>query len=90
MQLAGCQQGRGPDLTPSSDTTLRSVPTAPDKAFLVASACMRVRMTSRGCTQTLMAPPDKDPAHNSRKVFGCFKRSLSLIGQQSCWEEGGH
>ena len=49
-------------LKPSSATILRNVPSAPDSAFLVASACMRVLITSSGCTHALMAAPESDPA----------------------------
>lgn len=61
-----------PYLTPSSDTIDRKVPSMPEKAFFVASACIRVLTTSRGCTQVLMMAPDTDPAPQYDRVMSAF------------------
>ena len=49
-------------LTPPSDMIFRNVLSVLSRAFFVASACIRVLTTSKGCTHTETMAPAREPA----------------------------
>ncbi len=64
------------DRTPPSAYMVRIVPTMLCRPERVASACIRVRTTSSGCTHTLTSAPDSTPA--ARCFSALFKVGAGL------------